>query len=301
MEIRRLTAEDYVQHNKVASQSFIYECNIYEDKELPGEIMLGAFQNGVLTADMEIYNRLCNFDGGFLSCAAVGGVASKPEYRSMGAVRRLFSDLFAGNNLNFKPEISILYPFSEGYYRKFGYGSAGYSVSLTVPFTELSEMPKNTDVVLFEGKDENMLLSLYNKAALKNSLSFVRGDCRDFSAQPYAKAEYTYIHKDELGVYDAYATYTVDRKTGRVCVKELNFTGREGLRGILGFLRCYEGNQSEIMFCALPGDSPVFTCLKGAVHYSCSRSSVGAVRILDAFSVLKKKKYPSGSGGFTLK
>lgn len=300
MEIRNLTPEDYVQHNKVASQSFIYECDIYEDKLLPCETMLGAFENGVLAADMEVYDRLCHFDGSILRCAAVGGVASKPEYRNKGAVRQLFEALFSGKHIDYKPEISILYPFSEGYYRKFGYGSTGYSVCLTVPFTELSEMPKNTDVVLFEGENEMELLGLYNAASAQGGLSFLRADCRDFSCEPYAKAEYTYIHKDKNGGYDAYATFSVDRKSSRVNVKEMHFISPDGLRGILGFLRSYEGNQSEITFCALPENSPVFPLLKGAVHYRCTRSCAGAVRILDVASVLEKKLYPVGKGFFAI-
>ncbi|MBR6940240.1 MAG: GNAT family N-acetyltransferase, partial [Clostridia bacterium] len=120
MIIRYLTQDDITEHDKISSQAFSYSCEIGDpDSVLPCEKVLGAFDddNKTLFADFEIHEKKCYYDGGLLNCAAIGGVAAKPEHRGKGAVRELFERLFSEENY----DISILYPFSEEYYRKLGY------------------------------------------------------------------------------------------------------------------------------------------------------------------------------------
>ena len=97
MIIRLLTQKDVAEHDKITSQAFSYACEIGDpDSVLPCEKVLGAFDddNRTLFADLELQERTCNYDGGFLTCAAVGGVAAKPEHRGKGAVKALFEQCY---------------------------------------------------------------------------------------------------------------------------------------------------------------------------------------------------------------
>ena len=132
MKIRFLTQDDVAEHNKVSSQAFVYACEVDDpNSALPCPKVLGAFDDDgkTLLADFELQERVCHYDGGLLTCAAIGGVAAKPEHRGKGAVTALFHHLFRERPY----DISILYPFSEPYYRRLGYERVGCSVSVTVP------------------------------------------------------------------------------------------------------------------------------------------------------------------------
>ncbi len=295
MIIRFLTQADVAEHEKVASQAFVFASDIGDPKaELPCEKVLGAFadDNKTLYADLELYERRCYYDGAWLSCAAVGGVAAKPEHRGKGAVKALFQTLFAEN----KYDISILYPFSEPYYEKLGYGRAGLSLSLTAPFAALAGVKRNQDAVLYEGGDTARLLEIYNRCAKAYNLCFSRDTAEAFSASPYLSQRYTYIWKD-----GAFATFSVDRAKSTVFVKELYFDSPEALRGIVGFLRNFESNQKNVCFQALPQNTPVSGLVSDLKCCELSLHLNGAARLLNPEKVLWAHKYPARDGGFTVR
>lgn len=295
MIIRFLTQDDIVSHDKVTSQAFCISCDIGDKKSvLPSEKVLGAFDddNKTLFADFEIIERKCYFEGYVITCAAIGGVAAKPEHRGKGAVKELFYYL---NNLN-EYDISILYPFSEEYYRKLGYERVGNSVCATVPFTELFNIKRNNDAALYENNDKEKLLEIYNKCAEKYNLCFVRENTDAFSGDPYYSNKYTYIWKN-----NSFATISVDREKSIVEVHEIYFDSCESMLGILGFLRNFEGNQKYIRFQKIPENSPVFNFVKDLKPCDIKLFNTGSVRVLNVEKILKTHKYPSGNGEFTLK
>lgn len=294
MIIRFLDTKDVVQHDMITSQAFSYSCDIH-DKEsvLPSEKVLGAFDddNKTLFADMEIIDRECFFGSSVLSCAAVGGVAAKPEFRGRGAVKALFAYL---DKMDY--DISILYPFSEGYYRKLGFETAAQSLELTVPFSELSGIGRNSEVNLFEGKNADELLEIYNRCAAKYNLCFRRDNLNEFSAEPYLSQVFTYIWRK-----NSFARFDVDRENSLINVKEIYYDSCESLLGILGFFRNYEGNQKQIRFEKLPVDSPVLNFISDFHKCNAKLGNMGSVKIINVPSVLMEAEYPHYCRGFSIK
>lgn len=300
MIIRPLEKNDVFQHERVASQSFIYDCDVdSENNTLPSDYMLGAFSddNKTLMADMEIENRISFFGSNRLTCAAVGGVASKPEYRNKGSVRAMFNTLFKDDSVRRNADISFLYPFSAAYYSKFGYESVGRAVELTVPYVEFRNIPKYSDVFLYEGQNEKQFLDLYNKSASRNYLAFERNNLQRFSVDPYKTMEYTYVLND----YSAYVSFRIDRESETVFVKEIEYLNKDALLKITGFLRAFEGNQKYVVFQKLSENSPVMTLFADEKTILKKMFSIGAARILDVESVLAKKDYPMNDGSFSIK
>ena len=294
MIIRYLTQNDIVEHDKVSSQAFSIACDIHDPESvLPCENVLGAFDddNKTLFADLEILERKCCYDGGYLTCAAIGGVAAKPEHRGKGAVKALFQHIIRES----KYDISILYPFSEAYYRQFGYERAGHSVCLTVPFSELSGVKRNNDVTMFEGADTDRLLAVYNRCALQYNLCFVRENADAFSSEPYLSKRYTYIWKDR-----AFATIQIDRDRSTIHVEELYFDSCESMLGVVGFLRNFESNQKYLCFQKLPENSPLLYYITDLKPCDIRVSNMGSVRILHFEKVLRSHQYPLRDGTFTL-
>ncbi|MCR5150137.1 MAG: GNAT family N-acetyltransferase [Clostridiales bacterium] len=295
MIIRFLTQDDIISHDKVSSQAFCSSCNVGDPESvLPGEKVLGAFDddNRTLFADFEINERKCYYDGEILTCAAIGGVAAKPEHRGKGAVTALFEYLF--NKTCY--DISILYPFSEEYYRRLGYERAGFCVNAEVPFAELSKIKRNQDAVIYEGENPERLLEIYNKCARRYRLCFVRDNTVAFSDKPYYSQKYTYIWKNS-----AYAIVRVDRDRSTVFVSEIYFDSLESMLGILGFLRNFESNQTKVCFQKLPENTPLFHVIRDIKKCDIRMYDTGAVRILNVEKVLKAHRYPASDSAFTMR
>ena len=293
MIIRFLTQNDVAEHEKVASQAFVFPCDPgAPGAVLPCEKVLGAFDddNKTLFADLELYERTCYYDGALLTCAAVGGVAAKPEHRGKGAVKALFGTLFGWDRY----DISILYPFSEAYYRKLGYERTGCSLSVTVPFSELSVFERNRDAVLYEGADPARLLAVYNRCAARYNLCFTRETPEMFSAQPYLSQRYTYLWKN-----NAFATFSVDREKSTVFVKEIYFDSCASMRGIVGFLRNFESNQKKVCFQNLPENTPLLRFVEDLQNCEITLHRLGAARVLRPEKVLQAHRYPPEGGEFT--
>ena len=294
MIIRFLTQNDIIEHDKVSSQAFSIPCDIFDKSSvLPTANVLGAFDddNKTLFADLEIIERKCNFDGCILSCAAIGGVAAKPEHRGKGAVKELFRYITESD----KYDVSILYPFAEEYYRKIGFERVSNSFSASVPFEELSKIRRNNDVTMYEGKNDGKLLEIYNKCAARYNLSFVRDDYSAFCDKPYLSKKYTYIWKN-----NSFATITVDREKGVLNVEEIYYDSCESMLGIIGFLRNFEGNQSTVCFCKIPQNSSILNFVSDLKHCDIRVHSTGAAKILNVENILRAKKYPALCGSFTL-
>ena len=294
MIIRFLTKDDVAEHEKVASQAFVFPTDIRaSDLVLPCEKVLGAFADDdkTLMAELELYERSCHYDGCLLTCAAIGGVAAKPEHRGKGAVKALFDTVFSDGRY----DISILYPFSEPYYRKLGYERVGISVSATVPFAALANIKRNQAAVLYEGADPARLLAIYNRCAKAYNLCFVRDTAEMFPEQPYLSQSYTYIWKN-----NSFATFSVDRGKSTVFVKEIYFDSRESMLGIVGFLRNYETNQQKVCFGNIPADSPLLRFVADLKTCEISVHNTGSARILNPERVLKAHRYPPREGEFTL-
>lgn len=300
MILRKLTDSDSREYNKVFSQAYAFGCDIDSNAKLSSRQVIGAFDGDSLMAEIEITDSENYFGDNVLTCAGIGGVASKPEFRNRGAVRKLFESFFKGELIGKKYDISILYPFSEAYYRKFGYEIMSKSLELTVPFRELAAVPRNSDVVLFDGSQTEELSKLYNRAAGNFNLAFRRtGNCR-FSPNPYKDSRYTYMWKNSDGKFRSLVSFSVDRPNKIIRVFEIYYLDREALAGILGFLRNYEGNQDTVIFNKLPLNTPVLNFIGNEKNIIQRGFNMGCARIMDVESVLKKKTYPKEYGRFTV-
>lgn len=302
MFIRLLTDSDKIEHEKVASQAFCFGTDFSDVEELPAPVMPAAFdeKTGALMADMEILGRDVSFGKERLSCATIGGVASKPEYRRHGAIRAILNEVSGNLASEYGWDIAILYPFNADYYKKFGYQSAGTCFELTVPFSALKNI-EYSSAELYEGKNLDELLEFYNSFAKKYCLNFFRTDGYYFPETPYKDEKYTYMRRNGNGKINAYATFSVSREKSTVFVQELAYSDCESLLGILGFLKVYGGNFETLVFSKLPEDCRIVNFLTETEKTKIRLYSLGAARIFNLKSVLEKKEYPAGKGYFSIK
>ncbi len=297
MEVRFIKPEEAVDYLKVSAASFIWKFDKEVDKEVEMPV-LGAFHEGKLIAGMEVFGLKCNYCGNPINMLVLDGICSQPECRRMGGVRAMFDEI-GKTAVENDIVVGFLSPFSISYYEKFGYANLNRAFAIKVTFNNLNHIPRNNDVELYTGEQFDELCELYNKCALKENLTTIREDKRLFCHKSLENAEYTYIHRDSSGIADGYVRFVVNRPDELV-VKELFVLTPDALKGIIGFLRNYDGIVKTLVVNKQYQGSH-FSCLADridGVKYEYSGSI--AARIYNLKKLLENNVYPQEYGKFSI-
>lgn len=248
------------------------------------------------------------FDGTVMKMGGVGGVATLPPYRRGGAIRACMQEAFRymyDNDFGF----SCLYPFSQSYYRQFGFECGNDLIEWIIDMDAL-KLPEVEGSVeyLLPGEDQSVLTDLYNRVFSAYNLSVVR---EEFS--PALKKEnlldqcrYIYVWKNKEGEPRG---FFISKKNGEgymdcTCsfggANAFLFLDAQALMGMLRFVQtAFRANYKGIKL-AVPGplriDSMVAEPNKAArkVFYN------GMLRVINAKKVLEACKC-KGSGSLTIK
>lgn len=299
MIIRKLTMDDYAQFSEVSSSAYVHnaeETTFDEDMDI-----FGAFidDGSTLISQMECTLRHNFYCGKKIGCAAVGGVASKPEYRRMGGVRTIFSTVFE-HALKEGASVSILYPFSIEYYRKFGYETIFRCVKAECSFKAFENIARFNEVILAKKEHRDIVKDIYTEIAENRNMLFARDNYESFCFTPYISCRYTYfVNRDDA---KGYVTFTLNRAERTVNISELLFNNKTALLNLLGFIKIYDGNYDFVNFSKLPVSSPVFEVIKDENRLvKRTYTYEGAARILDVEKVLEATVYPVEEGCFSIK
>jgi predicted acetyltransferase len=124
LEIRELEEKDYLESLKLSMYAFQYK--IPEDsvaqrlEMLKGHTVIGAWEDNSLAAKLHIIPYHINMRENSWKMGGIAGVATYPEFRRNGYVKRLI--ITALERMNQEEQIvSLLHPFDIGFYRKFGW------------------------------------------------------------------------------------------------------------------------------------------------------------------------------------
>ena len=302
MIIRRLREDENGKLDAIESLAFSFPYNMEEsDGHGLKEEVYGAFLDDgeTLTAAIFTPEYESLYCGKVFKTVGIGGVASVPEYRRMGAIRAIFDEIFRQ-----APErgwaTSFLYPFSFNYYRQFGYERVMKRMRMTVPASALAKFTRNTNAKMYIKNGpvpESDLLAVYNAYAANYDCMFHRSRTRAYSDKPHQSQNLTYVWYD--GETPA-ALATFRCKDGRMTVRELCFTSPDALRGILGFLRMFEGQVHEYRFEELPSDSELELMIGEYVDAEYGLESGAMGRVLLPQMLLENSIYPEEFGHFRL-
>lgn len=297
MEVRLIKPEEAVAYLKISAASFIWKFDKEVDKEVEMPV-LGAFHEGKLIAGMELFDFKCNYCGNLINTLVLSGICSQPECRRMGGVRAIFDEV---GRTAVKNGIvaGFLSPFSIEYYEKFGYANLNRLFAIKVPFHKLAHIPRNNDVELYTGEQLEELCKLHNKCVFTENLVTIREDAKHFCNQPLENADYTYIHRNADGEADGYVRFSIKRPDELVA-EELFVLTPDALKGIIGFLRNYDGIVKDLRVKKQYQGSP-FACLADridGISYEYDHGYAG--RIYDLKSLLENNVYPEKHGKFSI-
>jgi len=213
-----------------------------------------------LYSAMEMFPFPTRFDGHVVLMGGVGGVATLPQYRRMGAVRVLMQealrDLYEHDYM-----LSMLYPFSSAYYRQFGYASGTRLATWTVPLSgiKLPDVGGSMQMLNY-GDDLSVLTKLYNDCCADWNLSVVRRVFdEDLIKENFMKkARHIYVWRNNAGEPRG---FIILKKVDKVleCTFDFDllnavyFRDAEALTAILRFATSFQPRCEQIRFCVPDG------------------------------------------------
>ena len=257
MEIRRLTGEERKEAGRISLIAFHGRAEDIEKKkeEWARDTVedWGAFADDGALAARVVNNRftvwLC---GRAVECGGIGGVSTLPEYRESGAVRQIFARLLPAARENGEI-ISGLYPFSHGFYRKFGYDTVGFRTEYAFsPRALKGHAHKGWVKQWKEGEPVDGFLSVYDVFARDWELAMVRTPEmmreRHFGGSFYKDRKFRYLLGDGNGA-TGYVLFedVKDLKGAQLKVEEAAWTGPAGFEAVLGFLARFTADYGEIV------------------------------------------------------
>ena len=312
MEIRRLTPEEQIQRRGLSQTVFFHEReDIRKMLKAPQEhikdedaVSWGAFSEGGasrLESALKVIPYNMRMNGHDVKMAGIASVATRPEARGKGHVRRIMEKAFPAM-LEAGQTFSFLYPFSYEYYRKLGYEMCHAYHKVTIPPEQAAFYPFPDGMEPYEpGEPFSPFEEVYGTFIQSRNLAILRKEAEWqnlLERDPYKDFKFTYLHRDSQGKADAYILYNAEDKGSDgngLKIEELCWATPEGLKCIFGFLGKLGAEYSSIEWNA-PCDVDVHALFPNAYDLTWKVASVGMLRLVDVNGALATLRAPEGSG-----
>lgn len=241
-----------------------------------------------------------------INALRVGGIGTAPQHRRSGLVREYMRRMYG-----FAEEtgslVSLLHPFSFSYYRQFGFERVGDHRILEFPMKALDFIPFFRDMIPCEELEKRADLSaIYNEFAANRNLMSPRSEHYNYPFD--RKGQKTCIWYDENKKPAAYLVYEIENHfdinrmaSDNLHIREMCYTGKEGLLKLLGFIRMFEGEMDSVKIhnCAMAPE--VELMLRHYVHTKITVVPDIMARVHDVGALLSAVRYPKAPGRFTVR
>ncbi|MEM7132945.1 MAG: GNAT family N-acetyltransferase [Chloroflexota bacterium] len=142
LEVRKIHLKEVEAYQRIGGYSYgVWSDEIEEWTPEPDRLnrMLAVFADGKMTAHLVNNEFEQVVRGVWQPASGIGGVATLPEYRRQGHVRKLFDATFALMR-EMGQTVSALYPFNQSFYAKFGYVRTNAILSLQLECSALNHL-----------------------------------------------------------------------------------------------------------------------------------------------------------------
>ena len=308
IDYRKITPEEKLHLARLQGFVFSFDPN---EKEIREKIEKGAYdssntygavdENGTLLAGMEVIPYTMWFDGQTVPMYGIGGVASVPEARRQGNIRKIFEKVFA--DIYEKGAVfSHLYPFSYDYYRRFGYEQCGAANRYTLLTAPARALP-NTGTAHEFGKDSpvrNDLIAVYEAFAARHNTMLSRTEKRwdEVFDMPLFGPTRLYYWKDAAGAIKAWVKFA--KKDETMEINDIAWTDHDSMLGILQFMGMFDGAAPKIALTASPELIPQLYWNDLYEIKTDSTAWLGMNRVINAQRALELMKKPDEAGAFTI-
>lgn len=232
-------------------------------------------------------------------------VASPPENRREGYIETLLAESLAEYR-DRGDRFSMLWPFRYRFYRQFGWETCSARRSYTCEPAALSfARDRVGDAGRYRSLDADEyepLASVYEAFSSRYALSVGRDEdwWRKRIFTGWEEDPYAYVW-ERGGDARGSLVYFIDGSWGdrTMRVRDLAFTGHEGLLALCAYLANHDSQVSELQF-TLPTDVELLDLVPDPEDVDCERTNGPMVRLVDAAETLPALQYPSVDGTVTL-
>lgn len=303
--VRKLTTpEDQKAFARVNATAFVYSFDGEAFEPRTQQQLSESFEEcygygNPVSSGMFIHAYDVWFDGVLTKATGVGGVASLPEARGNGGIRKIFEVLIPDwyrDGVTF----SILYPFSHEFYRKFGYEQVQKRYTYKLPIKSLGALPQDRSArVVTDYHELETMCEIFGR---RNNLYIKRKGSSQWhrvSEDPWKDLNYTYAIGD-----DAFLSF-ITKKPGKpgegmtMVVRDIAFRDEKALRGLLGFLYTFRAQYDNLEL-PLPPSVPLIDMLPECYDVSLEVTPRGMGRIVNVTKALRQMRYPARAGRFTV-
>ncbi|MCK5757525.1 MAG: GNAT family N-acetyltransferase [Clostridiales bacterium] len=308
MQYREIKESELIDLKKL--QSIVYFMKFNKDEpakepeydKLRWKYARGAFTDeGKLAAILEISPFKAYLDGVIVGMPGIAGVATLLEHRRSGAVKNLLKNAY--KEMYEKGDVmSYLYPFSHGYYRKYGYAQGSYADKLKVEINQFKKVEaKGYTKQFFPGDSLDDIKIVYDYFASQYNCCVAREDWRWnrlFSKDPYKTGDRVFVRyntSDQPIAYIRFKEKVIGEYKYDMEVIETAWAGTEGISGLLSILNGFNGDLQKISMCTPPG-FPIELLVKEIWELEVTRWHTGMSRIINAQKALEIIKKPENTG-----
>ena len=185
MKVIQANREQLVQAEKISAVAFFGQTEFhlgeeaferaYEKKRATawGRTYLALDEEGTPVSTIACNDYTVCFDGNPVGMSGIGNVATCPHRRNQGGVRACFERALA--EMEEKGQyLTALHPFSNGYYKKFGYTPISPVVRYRMSTRFMPKQEGGTCRLLEKGEDPAELAGLWNRYAAGYNMMSLR-------------------------------------------------------------------------------------------------------------------------------
>ncbi|MDR3138427.1 MAG: GNAT family N-acetyltransferase [Treponema sp.] len=313
IEIRRIDPEEYPLVRRI--NTVVYNGrHDFSREEAPDPLayphrwIWAVFEDGKMVSSLAEIPYLMRFDGHDARMSGIGGVGTLPEARKGGNIRRIFEKLFS-EAYEEGVVFSSLTPFSHAFYRKFGYELACSRNEVRIPAGEFAGLPVRGEFTQIFPGDDTADLQRIHGAYIADINQGIRRDFwpenrawRIFTRDdPYATGTYLYLWRDEAGNPGGYIKYqdVTENEGHLMSVRELAFTCRDALYGVLGILSGLSAQFKTLLWLMPTFLDPADF---GPPPWDISQRIVprDMARVINVKAALELMRKPAGEGAYVL-
>ncbi|WP_209125506.1 enhanced intracellular survival protein Eis [Alkalihalobacillus sp. BA299] len=258
MEFRKLTNSDMEDSIKLSQFAFQYTLNdeerLHRLNVMRPEDSIGVYSDGELLAKLTTLPFLVQINDVDFKMGGVSGVATYPEYRRNGLVKKLLQ-LELKEMKDKEQSLSYLYPFSVPFYRKYGWELIVDYQKLTLTREQLPRFQHvNGSIKKITEDSIGTLNDIYTKYA-RNYNGMLKRDenwWRDWVL--YRKKGRMVVYYTENSEPKGYIIY--EAKERKMTVKEFIALDDESRKGIWNFISNHDSMADEYVIEQFPLNEP---------------------------------------------
>lgn len=310
MAIRRITLEEYAEADHIKRVAFLRTVReeTKNSADDPAEIYRSVWayfdEDGQMTARLRNIDYTMFFDGHKVRMGGISAVSSLPEARGKGRIRDILHAVLSEDR-EAGVVFSVLSPFSQPYYKQFGYALANQVSQYTFALENLMPYAKIKFCARLHKPGEPLddFDAVHNAASGRYNMAIARTPRqweKLMGGDPYIHMDYRYVF---YGADDRPVGYLIFRPNGGdpidITVTDLDFIDQEAMFGILAFLAGLRAQVRHVTL-KMPPRVKFYQYLPNADLATHKIITHDMARVIHVEKALSLMKMPQDKGAFTV-